>query len=786
MLRWTLSLLFLWTSSLPALELSINSAKQDYSPYSILHLRNSEAFVCEETKDDFANVTQIICAFNKRPIQVLKKIQNNFFQIETRIQKETFFVIIHPMQQMKLYANIFNLTKDKSVYEPDVTQAKDWFIIGYKKKLPLISTKRKPNNTLNFPFFMDKDNLPFVDGLDIKGNPIFIKRVEDVEEYLKIKKKFQAKKYETLLDDIDEVLSKYPKTLFKAELLYYKIKVYSELKDNDNVIEISKNYLRNYSGDENIPEVLSLVAKAYAAVGMNTDADYFFDRLFSEHANSIYTLWGYIYNGEMKEAAGGTKVAIKFYKKALDNAKTIDVAVSAAYHLAHINILDSYKKSSKYIIEIVNAQPSYLAHDLKTSLEMMHTFADNKDYKTAAAIAKALSDTMTKENDEYESLLKSRALWLAQTQNKKEALAALNKYIKIFPDGDFISEIDVAKDGLFFDTNDENTSQKLIAYTNLINTYENDVIGNRATYEKAKLLLSLKKYSDVLAMQEALKALDDTKYTDIASIIEKAAVGLMENALEEKKCNHVLQISSQYKITLSDRWDDGLYSCAMKGGDFSMAKLVANKHFKSKNLQEREKWLYRYVKIDFQTGNYSDVIEASKDLIVLIDDNKKSPYIGVYRYLFDTYERLEKSKKMIQSIVNIENIFGESYKDLDRYVNVMYVGSKLKDNNIIIKYGKKAYNIQKKAKAYPQSPGLEFTLYQAYIKKEEYNKALETIKSLNSLKMSHKDMARQKYLLGSVYAKLWRDDEATQAYKAAIKADPKSAWARLAKSALEL
>ena len=319
-----------------------------------------------------------------------------------------------------------------------------------------------------------------------------------------------------------------------------------------------------------------------------------------------------------------------------------------------------------------------------------------------------------------------------------------------------------------------------------MNTYENDAIGNRATYEKAKLLLSLKKYSDLLAMQEALKALDETKYKDIPKMIEKAAIGLMENALENKKCNDVLQISSQYKITLSDKWDDGLYKCAMKGGDFTMAKQVANKHFKSKNLQEREKWLYRYIKIDFQTGNYSDVLEASKDLIALIEGDKKSQYIDVYRYLFDTYERLEKSKKMIVAIVNIENKFGESYKDLDRYVNVMYVGSKLKDNNIIIKYGQKAYDIQKKADAYPQSPGLEFTLYQAYIQKEEYNKALEIIQSLNGLKMSHKNVARQKYLLGSVYTKLWRDDAARKAYNEAIKADPKSAWARLAKSALEL
>jgi hypothetical protein len=36
-----------------------------------------------------------------------------------------------------------------------------------------------------------------------------------------------------------------------------------------------------------------------------------------------------------------------------------------------------------------------------------------------------------------------------------------------------------------------------------------------------------------------------------------------------------------------------------------------------------------------------------------------------------------------------------------------------------------------------------------------------------------------------VLNKLWRDSEATQAYKEAIAADPNSAWAKLAKSALE-
>ena len=116
----------------------------------------------------------------------------------------------------------------------------------------------------------------------------------------------------------------------------------------------------------------------------------------------------------------------------------------------------------------------------------------------------------------------------------------------------------------------------------------------------------------------------------------------------------------------------------------------------------------------------------------------------------------------------------------------MNTGNSLKDDTITIKYGQIAYDMQKKSASYPQSPGLEFTLFQAYMQKEEYNKALEIINSLNTLEMSKTDIARQKYLLGSVYSKLWRDDEARSAYKESIKIDSTSAWAKLAQSALDI
>ena len=773
-------------SSLFALEISINSAREDHQKYALLHLTNTNKFLCEEIKDDFEQVTQVICAFTKKPEEKIKTIQNDFFIINSYIKKKIFFLLVKPYKKIKLVPVVFNLQEQNSVYQPKVKLSKHWVIIGYENKLPLINNKKKPDSIINFPFYSEENKLPFVGSLDIKGNPVYIKKIEDVTDYLKIKKYFKAKKYDQIIELIDETLDAYPNTLFKAELLYYKIKVYSKLKDYDNVLEISKTYLREYSWDENIPEVLSLTAKAYSSIGMNIDADYFFDRLFNEYTDSIYTQWGYVYKGEMLEESGGTKVAIKYYKKALNETSVLDIGIDAAYHLAHLFIKSSHEESEKYIRKIVKAQPSYFMHDFKSSQDMMYKFADSENYITAASIAKAMSDTMNKSNDDYERLLKDRALWLAKTENKAEALSAINKYIKEYPDGDFIEAIEVVKDELFFDTDDSNTSAKLTIYNSLIINYENDTIGNRAIYEKAKLLLSINDYEKVLEMKPELLDLDADKYNDIERMINSAAVGTMTEALKQKKCHEVLQISNEYNITLSNKWDDGLYVCSMKGADYQMAKNIANKHLRIQDLSLRKKWLFRYIKVDFQTGNYSDVLDASKDLIALIDNDKESKYKTVYRTVFDTYQRLEQKDNMLKAILKLQKIFGVDYIDLDRYLAVMRIGNERKDDNIVIKYGLLAMQIQTKSNSHPQSPYLEFTLYQAYINQENFTKALQTIKILDSVDIEKTNRARQKYLLGTVYTKLWRDEDANRAFDDAIEADKESAWAKLAQSAKDI
>ena len=770
-----------------ALEISVESAKDDFTKYSTLHLNNETSFSCQAIKNDFELTTKVLCAFSKKPSQKIKSFQNDFFRVQSLQKQDTFFIIITPIHKMKLFSNIFDLTKDNTVFSKRASSAKDWFIVGYDKKFPLIKQQNEVSEiALNFPFFLDKDKMPYVGSLDLQGNPVHIKKVEDVKDYLQVKKEFQNKNYEASLETIDDILQTYQHTLFKEELLYYKIKANAMLENWESVIEDAKVFLREYSPSDNIAEVLSLIARAYSKLSLSTDADYFFDRLFSEHTQSVYAQWGYIYKGDMLVDEGGNKEAKKYYIKALTQTKDLEVAATAAFRLANLLLNSSQKEASKYVMKIVKAKPTFFAEHLKASLDMMNTFAANGDYKTAAAIADALLKGINATYDEYEEILKQRAVWLAKTADKKAALSAINEYIKKFPDGDYIDEIENLKNELFFDVSDLNATTRLKEYDKLIEEYKSQNIGERALYEKAKLLLEQKEYDKVLALQESLRKLDENIYKDIPQIIQAAAKGSMEVSLEKNDCIGVLHISQEYNITLSDKWDDGIYSCAMKGGDFSLSKTIAIKNLKVQSVIKREKWLYRYIKVEFATGNYTDVIDAAKDLITLIGDNKKSPYLDVYRTLFDAYQRVENKQGMLETILKIEKLFGVSYKDIDRYVAMINVGSEMHDDNLIIKYATKVMRIQEKAHSYAQIPFVEFALYDAYMNRQEYDKAYEVIKSLDKRDLNAAQRARQKYLLGNVLSKLWRDEEAKKAYKESIAADPNSSWAKLSQTALEI
>ncbi len=767
-----------------ALEISLSSARENHQNYSTLHIKEKNKFLCQKQIDNFDKTVGVICAFSTKPTKQIKELKNDFFEIKTEIKNKTFFLIISPFKNMKLVPVVYNLSQDDTTYDAKVKLSNHWMVIGYDKELPYIKKQEYSTNSINFPFTLDKNMMPFVDGLDIKGNPVYVNEVEDVKEFIKIKKLYAKNEYEKCLEKIDEILDEYPNTLFKAEFLYYKILVFNKLEMYDNIVDLSKIFLREYSSSDNIAEVLSLIAKAYAKIAQNTSANYFFDRLIDEHIDSVYAKWGMIYMGDMQSKTGSQTQAIKYYKRALKETQNIDVATTAAFKLATYYMSNANEiEAIEYLKKIIKAKPSYFIKEYELATEIMYHLADIKEYETAADIASSLLDNIDKEHDDVEDLLSDKGIWLSKTDAKMEALKTLNEYIEKFEYGAYEKEIMIAKDSLFFETNDDNLSTKIAEYDKLIKIYEDDTIGEKAIYEKAKLLQKNEMFREVLSFEDELLTIDNTKYKDTQDIVYSSAIGFMKQSLQNQECKDVLTISNEYNITLSDRWDDGIYNCAMKGANYELAKRTALKNIKSNNLDFRKKWLYRYIKIDFATGNYSDVIDASKELIILIKNDENSKYLDVYRYIFDTYQRLEQDDNMLKAIVKLQKVFGVNHNDIERYISVMGVGNSKKDNTIIIKYANDVIYIQKKSNSYTQSPYVEFTLYGAYIDIEDFNKALEVIKSLDNIQLSKKDKVRQQYLLGSVYTKLWRDGDASKAYDEVIKLDSDSAWAELARSA---
>jgi tetratricopeptide (TPR) repeat protein len=779
-------LIYLVSSHLFALDITVQTGKEANEAYSIIHLRDSALFLCEPQKNSFNEITEVICAFDRIPEKNIGVLNNNFFNIKTTTKDNNFFIQIKPHEKIKLTPILFDLKKDNEVFKTATNRSKHWSIVGYKKKNPFTETEQFSAVSINFPITFPKHTLPYVGGLDIKGNPIEMTQIKDVSQYIKIKKLYQLQKYEETLEEIAQMQEEYPDTVFKSEVALYKIRSLHKIHNLEELLSESKKFIREFSSDQNIAEVLAYTARAYSKLGMFTDADYFFDHLFNEQQSSYFTRLAEIYKGDQLADAGSWKKALNFYIKALKKTKDADLASIAAFKIAEYQIDHGNSDEAKeYIDKIIQGNSQYFYKHFDTSYKMAMILSDRGDYEEAANIAGALLDEMGPRNDYYEEIMKNRSIWLARAKKTQEALKSFERYLKEFKFGQYVDEIKREKDAMFFDVDDENLTQALEKYNTLIDRYGHDDIGKKALYKKAKLLYDTQQYRAVLALQKSLEVLDETTY-DIKSLIDGAALELMQDYLKKYECKSAVSMSMDYNITLSDEWDSQIYYCAYKGGNYSLAKSTALKYIKSKDISQRMEWLYKFIEVDFKLGNYTDVIDASKELMTLRTLEKSTLYGDVYRLNFDANERLSNSDGMIEGIKNIEKVFGLDFKDIDRYAQLIALGNRLKDDVMIENYARKVIYLQNKKSSYSQSPYVEFSLTDALVKLNKNSDAIKIIKSLDERNITTASRARQKYLLGSLLQKSAKKDAAQEAYKQSMEADKKSAWASLAKDALEL
>jgi tetratricopeptide (TPR) repeat protein len=590
-----------------------------------------------------------------------------------------------------------------------------------------------------------------------------------------------------VLDLSTNALKTYPKTVFKNELLLYQIRALHHEENSEKLIEVAKQFLREYSSDPSVAEVLAYIADAYGKIGQSVDADYFFDRLFDEQADSPFASLGMLYKAEQQEDGGEIKKAVELYKNALETSKDIAVASVAAFNLAQIELNNgNTKKAAQYVDKIASANPNYFGEVRDNAMAMAQTFLEKNDPKTASRITESLLNAIDKKSPEYEVILKNLGIELAKADKKTEALNRFNEYLDSYKYGQFIEEVHRAKDSLFFDDGEKNTTKEIKKYDDLIERYGNDSVGKKALYKKAQLLFKDGKYQAILDMESDLYRLESTEYPETNSMISKSAIGLEKARLKEGKCIEAMTLQKMYKIRLLPEWDEYIFNCELKTTQYAAAKKIAQSHLKSKSIAERQIWLSRMVKTQFGLGEYKEAIKGGEELITLLDAEKNPPLNDIYRTMFDAAQRISDDDGMIRHIKSVEGAYPNDFKDIERYTQMVSLGLKRKDDTMVQTYGRKVSTLQERTKTYTQSPYIEFTLAQSYQNLGKDSAALSVLKTLDKQKLETEKRARQQYLIGAIEQKLGHKREARDAFNASIKADKNSAWGKLAKDALGL
>lgn len=769
------------------MELTLQSGKEDSRPYSILHLQDNIPFECRAHKNEFDDTKRIDCRFSPLSPKKFSPIENAYFKITGAATTKGYTVSIFPKKKMKLYPVAFNLSKSIQTYAADTAQAKQWTVLGYEYIPPLLDAPAPKSSAINFPVRIEKNIEPYVGGLDLKGNPIKITRAQDVTDYMQMKKAYDAKDYAQVLDLADYTLKHYPKTVFRSELMLHQVRAYHERGNHEKVVEIAKQFLRDYSSDQNVAEVLADTANAYGKLGQTADADYFYDRLFKEHGDSPFAAVGMIYKAKQVEFGGSPKRAMYYYQKALDTTQDVDVASQAAFRLAQMELSGgNTEKAAEYADKIIKANPKYLTKVRNDAINMSDTFVYRKDFKTGIRIAEALLNGADPKSAEHEVLLKNLGLRLAQGDRKSEALKRFNEYLKTYKYGDYVAEVRRAKDGLFFEEQESNATGQIKKYDELIQRYGNESVGRKALYKKAQVLFKQKKYKEVLELENELHRLDSEEFPKTNALITQSAIGLEQQYLKEGKCSDAMAIQKMYKTKLEARWDGLLFDCAVKTTQYAVAKKIAEPHLKSKSLPERQTWLLRMAKTQFGLGEYKQALKAGNELVKLLEAEPNPALNEVYRILYDASQRLGNAEGMIRYIKSVETAFLNDFKDIERYTQMVSLGLRQKNEALLQTYARKVMTLQNRTKTYTQTPYIEFTLAQSLQNVEKDAEALQVLKTLNARKLNAEKRSRQQYLIGAVAQKLGRTAEARAAFNASIKADKNSAWGKLAKDALAL
>jgi len=565
-----LLLLILFTTQLFSLTIVLNSAKTGGKAYAVLHVEDNEPVDCQVIPQ-VLDKKVYLCRFKKVIKTPISPKKMALVDIDFLEKEKEFYLRIEPKVKSKLMIVEDSLFLDPEVSNKPKSQVVNHWAILFYEKSPF--AKHKSNDKINFPIMYSKNIKPYVGALDLNGAPISYVQSKDISLYLQLKKSYNNEKYLDVIEDSLSIVKKYPQTIFKSEFMLYRLRAIDKgMDENDgaiadkfdgnDVVNEGKAWIKSFPSDNNIPEVLMLIAKAYLKMGFKSDANYFMDILISEHEDSPFTKKAILVFADSLYNTREKEKAIKLYLDVLYSAKDLDIAAEAAIRLSDKEMnRGKTEKARVYLLKVLEANQDYLLKDRESSYELAKKLALNNLYDIAAKVADVLLIDLKKTDESREVLIRDSGLWHAKANDIKEAYDRLQQYIKEYKYGEYKEDVQTSLDELFFELNETNETKLANYYDELIEKYKNK-IGDKAVVEKAKLLLSQERYEDVLKMKASLEYVSDDNTT--SEYVASAANALVILAFKDDKCKQAVSYIESYKLNLEHFEKNKVFDCFMR------------------------------------------------------------------------------------------------------------------------------------------------------------------------------------------------------------------------------
>ena len=790
-----LLLLLLISSQLFSLTIVLNSAKQSGKPYAILHIEDKEGVDCQVVPQSLDKKIYL-CKFDKVVKTPIKAKNMSLVNIDFLETEKEFYIRIVPKVDSRLIPVKSSLYMNKEVSDKStMSHFKHWTILLYEKS-PF--KENYVSETIDFPITYSKELKPYVGALDVNGAPISYVQSKDIRLYLDIKKSYGDKKYEDVIDDSIDTVKKYPNTIFKSEFLLYRLKaldkgidknieeITQKFESNDIVRE-GKAWIKAFPSDENIPEVEMLIAKAYLKMGSKADANYFMDILVSEHKDSPYTKKVILVFADSLYKTKKKAKAEKLYRDVLYSAQDLDIAAEAAIRLGNAAINRGKKDEAKqYLMKVLDANKDFIKKDRANSYALATKLAEHWMYGVAAKIADVLLEGLKRHDENREKLLRDSGVWHTKANDIKIAYAKLQQYLKEYKYGDYKDEVQASLDELFFQLNETNETKLVNYYDELIKKYDNK-IGDKAVVEKAKLLLSQKKYTDVLKMKDALEYVRDSNSTKKNSVlVTQAATALAKQALSDSKCKDAVNYIENYQLQLDSFDKESTFGCFIRTARYTKAKELSQKYIKADSLKNRLSWLQKYLLSEYKLHNYKSVISIGDDTLTLAKSLKIKLQYKTYEMIFFAQMKLDKFEKAIEVAKLLEKENPSKLTNADVFAEILKKAKDSRDDLLLTQYAQKIIKLQNRYKSYVYTPSVELSLIEALERLKKTKDALGVAKDLLSKKITPQQKTRAYYNAGELSMKLNQNSEAKKYFQECVKIKEKSSWKDICQQNLKL